>query len=261
MTASTRGSFRRGAGDVAMGARHLGARPRLWGWVAAPALLTLLLLIALVWLVASAAAPLVDGLTGWTPDSIEGAARALAWIAVIAGLTVAAAFIFVPVSGVIAEPFLERLSAAVEAELTGAPPSPPFSLLGFLRDALVGALKSLGSVAAALGLALGLFALSLVPVIGAVAAAVIGGWLSARGAAADCYQATLERRGLDRAAQRAYLARLGHRPLGLGAAVTALLLVPVVNLAAHAFGAVGATLVVVAEDATASADRAPIASR
>ena len=261
MTVSPRGSFGRGARDVAAGARHLAARPRLWGWVAAPALLTLALLIALVWLVAGAAAPLVDRLTGWAPDSIEGVVRTLAWIAVVAGLTVAAAFVFVPVSGVIAEPFLERLSAAVEAEVTGAPPSPPFSLFGFLRDALVGAVKSLGQVAAALGLAVALFALSLVPVIGAVAAAVIGGWLSARGAAADCYQATLERRGLDRAAQRAYLARLAHRPLGLGAAVTALLFVPGVNLVAHAVGAVGATLVVLADDATASADRALIASR
>ena len=37
------------------------------------------------------AAPLVDRLTGWAPDSIEGAARVLAWIAVVAGLTLASA--------------------------------------------------------------------------------------------------------------------------------------------------------------------------
>ncbi len=223
------------------GYRFLAAHPRLWGWVAAPAAVTLVLLAAAIWAVAATASPLVAWATGWMPDAIERWAGWLVWLVVLVALGFAALLVFVPVAGVIAGPFNELLSEAVEERLTGAP-GPRFSPGAFARDALLGLLHGLRRLVVALGGALLLVALSFVPVVGTLAAPVLGGWLAARAAAYDCYDAVLARRGLSYPAKLAFLARHRHRTLGLGATVAALLLVPGVNLIALGLGATGATL-------------------
>jgi uncharacterized protein involved in cysteine biosynthesis len=79
-------------------------------------------------------------------------------------------------------------------------------------------------------------------VIGSIAAVLIGGWLAARGAAYDCYDAVLARRSLSYGDKLAYLARHRQRTFGLGAAVAAMLFVPGLNLIALGVGAAGATV-------------------
>ena len=54
----------RGAGDVGRGFRFLGANRRLWWWVVAPALVSLVVIVAIIWTVLAVAAPLVAFLSG-----------------------------------------------------------------------------------------------------------------------------------------------------------------------------------------------------
>jgi CysZ protein len=107
-------------------------------------------------------------------------------------------------------------------------------------------------IVAVLG-AMMVFAIGLVPVIGTIAALVIGGYFSARAAAYDCYDAVLSRRDLPYDQKAAYLAARRSRTLGLGATTAGLLLVPGVNLLALGVGAAGATLAVLDGDRSAAA--------
>jgi CysZ protein len=90
--------------------------------------------------------------------------------------------------------------------------------------------------------------LGFVPVIGTIAALLLGAYFTARGAAYDCYDAVLSRRDLPYGRKTAYLAANRSRTLGLGAAVAGMLIVPVLNLVSLGVGATGATLAVLDQD-------------
>jgi CysZ protein len=245
----------RGLGDLGKGFRFLNAHPALWRWALAPALVTLLLLVGAIIAVARLAGSLVDGATSWLPDFLQGAAAWVMWILVVTGLSLGALLVFVAVVGIVAGPFCELLSEAIEERVTGRP-GPPFSLRGFLRGAAAGLLHGLRRLLVSLASLVLLFALGLVPVVGTIAAVAVGGWLAARAAAYDCYDAVLSRRGLPYRDKLAYLARHRRRTLGLGAGVTGLLLIPGVNLVALGIGAAGATLAALELDGGAPASGA-----
>jgi CysZ protein len=233
--------FVRGMHDIARGFGFLRKHPRLWVWVIAPALITLALLVAIVAGVVAVATPLVARVTSGLPSWLHAVGGSLLWIVVVAALAVAAWFVYVALVGVIAGPFCEMLSEAVEEQLTGHTGS-PFAFGRFLREAAIGIGHGLRRLVVSLvGTAL-LFALSFVPVIGAFAAIGLGAWFAARAAAYDAYDGVLSRRGLAYRDKLAYLSRHRGRSLGLGAALAGLLLVPGVNLVALGFGATGATL-------------------
>ncbi|MEO8698434.1 MAG: EI24 domain-containing protein [Kofleriaceae bacterium] len=231
----------RGAGDVGRGFAFLNRNPRLWGWVIAPAIITLVLLVGAVVGLVHLVDPLVAWLTDWLPSWLQGIAGALVSIIVVIGLGFGALIIFVSVAGVIAGPFNELLSEAVEERLTGRK-GPAFSFAAFARGAALGLVHGLRRVAIAIAGFLLLFALGFIPVIGTIAAMLIGFWFAARAAAYDCYDAVLSRRELSYADKLAYLRARKSRSLGLGAAVTGMLLVPGLNLVALGLGAAGATL-------------------
>jgi CysZ protein len=238
---ATMTDFVRGMHDVGRGAKALAARPRLWKWLIAPTAIALALLgvaVALIW-------HLVDRLVAWLtahlPSWLASITGSLLSAVVVVGLVFAALLIFVAVAGAIAGPFLEMLSEHLEADLTGVEP-PAFSLPRFLHELAT----SIGHgirriVVALLGIAV-VFALGFIPVAGPVIALVATGWFSARGAAYDCYDAVLARKGLSYQAKLDYLASHRARTLGLGTAVSALLLIPFANLIALGLGAAGSTL-------------------
>jgi CysZ protein len=236
----------RGLGDVGRGFRFLNAHPRLWGWVMAPAAVTLVLLGAMIYLVLRIADSLVGRVTSWLPDAIAGVGSWVVWLLVIAALIFGAVLVFVSVAGIVAGPFNEMLSEAVEEQVTGKR-GPRFSFGGFVTSFARGIGHGLKRVVLAIVGALLLFALNFVPVIGTIAAMVLGGYFTARGAAYDCYDAILSRRELPYDAKTSYLAERRGRTLGLGAAVAGMLFVPILNLVALGVGAVGATLTVLDE--------------
>ncbi len=245
----------RGLGDLGRGFRFLNAHPGLWRWVLAPAAVTLVILAGAIFAVVRLARPLVEGATSWLPDAVVGVASWVMWILVVTGLSLGALLVFVAVVGIVAGPFCELLSEAIEARLTGRPGA-PFSLAGFLRGAAVGLLHGLRRLLVSLVSLVLLFVLGLVPVVGTIAALLLGGWLAARASAYDCYDAVLSRRELPYAGKLAYLARHRSRTLGLGAGVAGLLLIPGVNLVALGVGAAGATLAALELDGGAPASGA-----
>ncbi len=230
-----------GFSDLGRGFAFLNKHPRLWGWVLAPALVTLLVMVGLIAGVAYLIDPAVDWLTGWLPGFLQGIASALVWLIAIVGLGAGALLIFVAVVGIVAGPFNEMLSEAIEAKLTGKP-GPRFALGAFLRSFAVGVVHGVRRLVVAVMSFLLLFLLGFIPVIGTIAALGLGFYFTSRSAAYDCYDAVLARRELSYGDKLAYLAQHRGRTLGLGAGVTALLFVPVVNLVALGVGAAGATL-------------------
>jgi CysZ protein len=236
--------FVRGAGDVARGFRFLSAHPRLWWWVMAPAVITLVFIVGVVWTVLVVSAPLVAMVTGWAPDFMEPFAGALLRVLAVAGLSVVGFLVYVSLSGLFAGPFCELLSEEVEERVTGVP-SPPFSLLAFLRGLLLGvvhAARRLAVYLLALGLALA--AGSFVPVVGHALGIALAAYFAAHTAAYDCFDSVFGRRLWRYRQKQDFLRAHRGRTFGLGAAVAALLLIPFFNLVALGIGSIGATLAV-----------------
>lgn len=231
----------RGLKDLGRGLDFLKGNTSLWKWVVAPAVITLVLLIAVIVGVVSLADPLVVWLASHLPAWLERIASWILTIIVVLGLGLAAMLVFVSVAGMVAGPFNELLSEAVEAKLTGTPGA-PFSLAAFIRGALLGIVHGLRRLVVTLVGVVLLFVLGFVPVIGTIAAPVIGLWLAGRGAAYDCYDAVLSRRELAYRDKLAFLDRHRSRTLGLGVGVAGMLFVPGLNLVALGIGATGATL-------------------
>ena len=240
----------RGLGDIGRGFSFLNQHPRLWGWVIAPAIVTLLVLAGLVVLVMKIARGIVDKVTGWLPDAIAGVGEWVVWAIVLVALVAGALLVFVSIVGVIAGPFNELLSEAVEEKVTGKA-GPPFSIAAFVQSAVRGLGHGIRRVVVAIFGAVLLFVLGFVPVIGTIAGILLGGYFAARGAAYDCYDSILSRREMSYDAKISYLAQRRYRTLGLGAGVAGMLFVPFLNLVALGVGSTGATLAALAEAAEA----------
>src|SRR5690242_14186256 len=110
----------RGLRDLGRGLAFLNQHPRLWGWVIAPAIATLLLLGGVIAVVVMMAAPAVHAVERWLPD-LGGVVSWLEWTIVVGGLIAGAWLVFVNVAGLVAGPLCELLSEAVEERLTGRP--------------------------------------------------------------------------------------------------------------------------------------------
>jgi CysZ protein len=245
-------SFATGVHDVGRGLDVLRAHRRLWKWVLAPAAAALVLLAALIIGIVRVVDPLVDWLVAHLPSWLAGLAGSLLTVVIVIGLSLCALVVFATVAGIIAGPFNELLSERVEAVVTGRP-MPPFSWSEFVREAGRGVLHSVRRLISALVWLVIVLVVGLVPVIGTIAALLIGGWLAARAAAYDSYDAVLARRSMSYRDKLAYLARYRRRAFGLGAAVAGMLLVPGLNLIALGVGAAGATVAVHEIEGTAAA--------
>lgn len=245
-------SFATGVRDVQRGLAALRRHPRLWKYVVAPAVITAGLVVGLAIGVVHLIHPLVGWihahLPSWLAELAGGALAAVVGVALWAGL----AIVFVPLVGLIAGPFAERLSEHLERALTGQPP-PPSSVGDFLHSLILSVAHGVRRLLASLLGLVVVFALGFAPVIGSIAAVVIAAWLAAHSAAYDAYDAVLARRLTPYRGKLAYLAHHRARTMGLGAAVAAMLLVPGLNLIALGLGAAGATVASLELERTAAA--------
>jgi CysZ protein len=232
-----------GARDIGRGFAALNAHPSLWRWIIAPAVVTAVLAGALI----AGVVHLVDPVHGWVgehlPAVLARVAGSVLVILIVVVLSAGALLVFVPLAGMIAGPFNEQLSERLEAKLTGQR-SPAFSLGGFVHGLALGIAHSIRRLIAALAGFVLVLAIGFVPVVGTIVAAVLAGWLAARGAAYDSYDAVFSRRSMSYSEKLAFLARHRSRTMGLGAGVAAMLFVPGINLVALGLGAAGATVAV-----------------
>jgi CysZ protein len=239
------GDLARGVGDGLRGAAYLARHPRLWTWVAAPALIAAIVLIAAIgtilgWLGApiAALAAVVPG--DWADNVLRFAATII--------LAIASISIVVSFAALIAAPFNEQLSERVEEAVTGVP-APPFRFGRFLVELGLGVAHAARRVSLyAITMLLLLIVGVAVPVVGTVIAAAGGAWATARFAAYDAHDAVFARRRWRYRRKMAYLRERRWRGLGLGAVVAALLVVPFVNIIGLSIGATAATLRVVDEE-------------
>lgn len=233
------GELTGGVTDGVRGASYLVRNPRLWVWVLLPAVIIgALLFLSIGWLLAFLHGPLAR-VTSFIPG--HWAAHV---IEVLAGLVLAVASLAIVLSlaALIAGPFNEMLSEAIEERVTGVP-GPTFHLGHFLYDLLIGAIHAVRRIAIYL-VTMGLLLLAgiFIPVAGALVTTIGGVLATARFASYDAYDAVFSRRRMRYRDKMAHLNANLWRTMGLGAVVSAVLLVPGLNLIALSIGAAGATL-------------------
>ena len=231
-----------GIGDLLRGFRVWGTSPRLMLLGAVPAVLvgTLFLgvLIALVLAMPGIAAAITPFASGWG-DFAREAFRALVQVALFLLAAVLLVLAYTAVTLAVGDPFYERIVRRVEEREGGAPPERDEPLWRGVRRAVGEGLRLFlaGSV-----LAVVLFALGFVPVVGAVLAAVlgalVGGWLLA----VELTGTAFEARGHPLAERRRMLRGRRARVVAFGAATYVLFLVPFVAVLAMPAAVAGATL-------------------
>lgn len=208
---------------------YLSRNPRLWGYVAVPILVNLVV-AALLYL-----GLVVGGFAAidqFVADTSLG--NALEWLlraVLIVGLLLLTGFLLVRFGVVLGSPWYGKLSEQIETEQLGsAPPAQPLSPLGIARDlwqALMFELKKL-----LLFLLLGgvLLLANFIPVagqiIGLVGWVVLGAWI----ACLDFFDGPQERRGLSFRTKLTNVRRALPGSLGFGLVAFGLVSIPLVNL-------------------------------
>ena len=233
------GELSAGIGDGFKGASYLLHRPRLWIWVLLPALIIAILLILLIGALITWLSPFIAAVSAYLPGHFaENLIKIL--LGIILGI--ASFSVVFSLASLIAGPFNEFLSEAIEEQLTGHS-GPKFRFLDFLRDLVVGLLHSLRRIFVYL-LSMGVLLIIglVVPVVG-TAIAALGGWIAtSRFASYDAYDAVFSRRRMRYRAKLQYLNHNLWRTMGLGGVMAVMSIIPILNLIALSIGAAGATL-------------------
>ena len=225
-----------GTQTLARGLRLL-AEPRVRIYAVMPILINLLLFGALVWYGYSLFTPFVAWLMSFVPSMFDF----LEWFiwlffGLLAAITVF--FTFTPVANIIGAPFNALMSEKIEEMLTGKPVA---SDVGFLQMALA----SIGSQLRKLGYialwALGLFLISLIPIINLAAPilwVIFGSWLLSL----EYLDYPMGNHDLVFAEQKRRLAERRGLALGFGGAVMIMTSIPVVNFFVMPIAVAAATL-------------------
>ncbi|MGY3128818.1 CysZ protein [Agrococcus sp. UYP33] len=233
-----------GAGILLRGFATWSRDPRLMLLGAVPALLVGLVMLGVLILLAfqvggwaTALTPFADGWDRLWSDVLR---TALA-LGLLAGAVVLCVLTFAAITLAVGEPFYERISRSVDARLGAAHGAPD---LGFwpgvgkgLRDAVV-------LIGMAIGTALVVFLVGLVPLIGSVLGLAVGAVLGGRALARELTGIAGDARGMTLAERRALLADHRWRSLGFGMVAYLLLLVPGLAVVATPAAIVGGTLLV-----------------
>jgi CysZ protein len=179
--------------------------------------------------------------SGWLDGAARLAHRLLGWLVALLMLVLAVVLVAL-CSSVIAAPFNDALSEAVESVYLARSPL-PFSVARLVRDLVRTVGLELLKLLVYAAVMLPLFAIGLLaPVIGPVLQAVIGSGCTALFFALDHVDWSASRHGLS-ARQRIGWAFAHFRPmLGLGTGVWLLLLVPLLNLLFMPAAVAGGTL-------------------
>lgn len=239
----------------------LATRRSLWLPAIAPALIHSVLLIGAATLVLSYA----DAAATWiwappTDTPLPGALLHVLWyglyaLVVVLGLIAAYATTLL-VSGVVASPFNDVLSARTEGLLHPPEAPTPADAEPFWREAL----RSLRSTALIVGLYLALMApvllLNVLPGWGSVAATALGASVSAFFLALEFTDVTLTRHGYPLREKLRLLRRHAPLTMGFGLSTSLLLWIPGLNVLCVPIAVVGGTALALALSGTGTSSRA-----
>jgi CysZ protein len=180
-------------------------------------------------------------LVNWLMSSVPDFLQFIEWLlwlffGGLAAITVF--FAFTPVANIIAAPFNALMSEKIEAHLTGVPVS---SEVGFMRMALDAIASQLGKLVYILLWALGLFLISLIPVLNFIAPVlwiVFGSWLLSL----EYFDYPMGNHDIVFAEQKRLLRERRGIALGFGGAVMIMTSIPLINFIAMPVAVAGATL-------------------
>ncbi len=229
--------FGRGAGFLLRGLRLWRERPRLMLLGIVPAAIVALLVVALLVVllvfaddVIAWATPFADD---WS-DTVRSVFRIALLLVVLAGAVMLAIVTFTGLTLAVGDPFYERIWKEVELSLGGEVPDKG---VGWLR----GALDGLALVGLGIAMAVVVFVLGLLPLVGTILGATLGLVVSGRLLAGELVSRPLEARGMDRAARAALMRRHRGALLGFGVCVQACFLVPLGGILVMPAAVAGAT--------------------
>ena len=217
-----------------LGLRWIAERRTTWHLCAAPLLIGAILYALLGWQTVHIVRGIANSI------ATQGAMRVLAWIIAIAsGIAVAliAMIFFTTLVGVLAAPFCERLSQAVEREAGLTPTPAPFGFA--LRETI----KIVG-FALIVGLPLGL--LQMIPIAGWLFVPVAFGF-TVLNASLGYLDYPLLRRGMTFGQKLSYVARRPGMSLGFGLVVASWQMVPLLGLLCIPSATVAATQLALAD--------------
>ncbi len=226
----------------ARGAATVLRSPRLLRLGALPALVTVLLYVAVLAVLVRFLPDLAELLTpfadGWSPGA-RSATLVVAEVAVVAAVAFVAVLAFVGVTLAIGGPFYERLSEVVDDGVGVVPPGPTRSTVTTVAR---GARDGLLLVGLSVLVAIPLFAAGFLPVVGQTVVPVIAALVGGRLLVLELTAPALERRGMGFGARRRLVR--SRRLLGwaVGVPTYLLCLVPLVGIVAVPVGAAAATL-------------------
>ncbi len=223
-------------------------KPGVRIYVIVPLMINFLLFGALVWYGYSQFNLLVEWLMSFVPAFLEFI-EWLIWIffGVLAAITVF--FSFTPIANIVAAPFNALMSEKIEIELTGKAVSSNISFARMAIDAIGSQLRKLVYI---MFWALGLFLVSLIPVINLVAPVlwiVFGSWLLSL----EYFDYPMGNHDLVFAEQKKRLGEQRGIALGFGGAVMIMTSIPIINFFAMPVAVAGATLLWVEQFQTDSA--------
>jgi CysZ protein len=231
--------------DLAAGARTL---MRGFGfWRVDPGVMLLglvpaaIVFVGLVWGLVALGVGL-PGLVDWATPFADGwqefwrnAFRALVAVVVFAGAAVLGFVTFTALTLIVGDPFYERIWKSVEGHVGGDVPAEGPSFWSGVRGGLVLLLQGLLS-------ALVVAAAGFIPVVGSIAAAVLGAILTGRILARELSARALDSRGLTSADRRALYRRHRWRLLGFGIATQLCFLIPLGAVVTMPAAVAGATM-------------------
>ena len=229
--------------DVTIGIQALARGTRLLNqpgvriYVIIPLCINLLLFGTLIWYGYSQFVPLVE----WMMSFVPGFLDFLEWFVwlffgSLAAITVF--FCFTPVANIVAAPFNALMSEKIEIHLTGKAPSSNVSFAQMALDAIGSQLRKLVYI---LLWALGLFLISLIPVINLIAPVlwvVFGSWLLSL----EYFDYPMGNHDLVFAEEKRQLRERRGIALGFGGGVMVLTSIPIVNFITMPVAVAGATL-------------------
>ena len=228
--------FTIGLQALARGIRLLN-KPGVRVYVIIPLCINLLLFGALIWYGYSQFQVLVEWMMSFVPGFL-GFLEWLIWLffGVLAALTVF--FTFTPVANIVAAPFNALMAEKIEIHLTGKAPSSDISFAKMAIDAIGSQLRKLVYI---MLWALGLFLISLIPVVNLIAPVlwvVFGSWLLSL----EYFDYPMGNHDLVFDQEKRYLRERRGIALGFGSGVMVITSIPVINFVAMPVAVAGATL-------------------
>jgi CysZ protein len=217
-----------GAGCLVRGLRIFAGTPGLWALGLGPALIALVVLVAMVAALVVALPGVVAALTpfagGWSADARD-ALRVVIGLAILVGAGWLAMVSYTAVALAIGQPFYEAISSRVDA-LEGAGAEPLTAPGAWWRGVGRAIRDGLLLVALTATLSACLFVLGFVPLIGQTVVPVLGACVTGWFLAVELSAIALERRGYRLGDRLALLWRRRLLTIGFGVAVFLLFLVP-----------------------------------